>query len=83
MEHGEDTLELDPEPERRGRAAPALDETVAALLEQLAGHRAAIASACDRFGNDVHTLGAGIARLERKLDRILAVSLDLRGRNRQ
>ena len=83
MEYAEDKIEITPGPEGMSAPPTRVDGPVAALLEHLAGHRAAIASACDRLDNEVRTLAAGIARLERKLDRILAVSLDLRGRNRQ
>jgi ABC-type transporter Mla subunit MlaD len=87
MEHTGETVALTSAgSDEGGSTAPRVGEmaaTLLELLEQLTHHRAAIASACDRLDNNVHSLGAGISRLERKLDRILAVSLDLRGRNRQ
>jgi hypothetical protein len=36
----------------------------------------------DRLDRDLQSLSAGIARLERKLDRILALVVESRGRNR-
>jgi hypothetical protein len=37
----------------------------------------------DRIDRSVHALSGSLARLERKLDRILALSVESRGRNRQ
>ena len=36
----------------------------------------------EQVDKSLHALSAGIARLERKLDRILALSVESRGRNR-
>ena len=37
----------------------------------------------ERVDKSLHALGGSLARLERKLDRILALSVESRGRNRQ
>jgi hypothetical protein len=37
----------------------------------------------DRLEKSIHSLAGGLARLERKLDRVLALSVESRGRNRQ
>ena len=55
----------------------------AAVTEQLVEQRAYTEFGYDRLDKTLHALGGGLARLERKLDRILALSVESRGRNRQ
>ena len=59
-----------------------LPDTIAAVTEQ-PGERAALEFGYDRLEKAIHALGGGLARLERKLDRILALCVESRGRNRQ
>lgn len=54
-------------------------EAVDARLEGIDGRFDVL----DRIDKSVHALNGNLARLERKLDRILALSVESRGRNRQ
>jgi predicted nuclease with TOPRIM domain len=54
----------------------------AAVTKQLVEQRAYTEFGYDRLDKTLHALGGGLARLERKLDRILALGVESRGRNR-
>jgi hypothetical protein len=51
-----------------------------AVTEQMIEQRASVEAGYERLDKCLHALSAGIARLERKLDRILALSVESRGR---
>jgi hypothetical protein len=68
------------QPEELGAPLP---DTIAAVTEQPAGERAAPDFGYDRLEKALHALGGGLARLKRKLDRILALCVESRGRHRQ
>lgn len=53
-----------------------LDESFAAITQQFVEQRASMDFAYERLDRTDHSLGAGIARLERKLDRILALVVE-------
>jgi chromosome segregation ATPase len=55
----------------------------AAVTEQLVEQRAYTEFGYERLDKSLHALSGGLSRLERKLDRILALSVESRGRNRQ
>jgi hypothetical protein len=64
---------------------PLTEETLArfgqvdARLEEFDGRFDAL----EKLEKSLHALSGNLARLERKLDRILALSVESRGRNRQ
>ena len=69
--------------ERFDRLEKRLEDGFEGVTEQFVNLRA-----CTEFGNErldksLHALSGGLSRLERKLDRILALSVESRGRNRQ
>jgi hypothetical protein len=51
-----------------------------AITEQMIELRAGVESDHERLDKSLHALSSGLARLERKLDRILALSVESRGR---
>ncbi len=51
-----------------------------AVTEQLIEQRASVEAGYERLDKCLHALSGGLARLERKLDRILALSVESRGR---
>ena len=59
-----------------------LDESFAAITQQFVEQRAYTDFAYERLDRADHTLSAGIARLERKLDRILALVVESQARRR-
>src|SRR6185503_11532326 len=59
-----------------------LDESFAAITHQFVEQRAYTDFAYERLDKADQTLSAGIARLERKLDRILALVVDSQARRR-
>lgn len=70
-----------------------LEDGFAAVTEQLVEQRAytefsyerlqmAMAGGYDRLEKSIHSLSGGVARLERKLDRVLALTVESRSRNR-
>jgi hypothetical protein len=60
-----------------------IDRGFAAVTEQLVEQRSYTEFGYERLDKTLHALGGGLARLERKLDRILALSVESRGRNHQ
>ena len=60
----------------------ALGEERTEPLEQIDQRFEQIEKRFEQVDKSLHTLSGGIARLERKLDRILALSVESRGRNR-
>jgi hypothetical protein len=64
-------------------ASARLPDTSAAVADQPPDERAATEFGHDRLEKAIHAVSAGVARLERKLDRILALSVEsARARNR-
>jgi hypothetical protein len=59
-----------------------LDESFSAITQQFVEQRAYTDYAYERLDRADHSLSAGIARLERKLDRILALVVESRTRLR-
>jgi hypothetical protein len=59
-----------------------LDESFAAITQQFVEQRAYTDFAYERLDRADHSLSAGITRLERKLDRILALVVESRTRQR-
>jgi hypothetical protein len=57
-----------------------MDEGIHATTEQFVEMRAHIEFGYDRLDKALRALSSGITRLERKLDRILALSVEARGR---
>jgi hypothetical protein len=57
-----------------------LDESFAAVTQQLVEQRAYTDFAYERLGKSDQSISAGITRLERKLDRILALAVESRSR---
>jgi hypothetical protein len=53
------------------------------VTEQMIEQRASVESGYERLDKSLHALGGSLARLERKLDRVLALSVESRGRSRQ
>ena len=60
-----------------------LRDGLAAVGEQLVEQRVDTQLGYTRLDQSLHGLSGGLARLERKLDRVLALSVESRGRNRQ
>jgi hypothetical protein len=60
-----------------------IERGFAAVTEQLVEQRSYTEFGYERLDKTLHVLGGGLARLERKLDRILALSVESRGRNHQ
>ena len=58
------------------------EEGSESMSQQLSEQRAYTEFACERIDKAFHSVSAGIARLERKLDRILALATESRGRQR-
>jgi hypothetical protein len=54
-----------------------------AVTEQMIEQRASVESGYERLDKSIHALSGSLARLERKLDRVLALSVESRGRSRQ
>ncbi len=59
-----------------------LDESFAAITQQFVEQRAYTDFAYERLDKAIQPLAAGIARLERKLDRILALVVESQSRRR-
>ena len=51
-----------------------------AVTEQMIEQRAGVESGYERLDKSLHALSSGLARLERKLDRVLALSVESRAR---
>lgn len=60
-----------------------LHDGLAAVTEQLVEQRVDTQCGYTRLDQSLHGLSGGLARLERKLDRVLALSVESRARNRQ
>jgi uncharacterized protein Yka (UPF0111/DUF47 family) len=60
----------------------ALGEETTEPLEQIEQLFEQIEKRFEQVDKSLQALGGGLARLERKLDRILALSVESRGRNR-
>ena len=60
----------------------ALGEETTEPLEQIDQRFEQIEKRFEQIDKSLHALNGGIARLERKLDRILALNVESRGRNR-
>jgi hypothetical protein len=60
-----------------------LREGLAAVGEQLVEQRVDTQVGYTRLDQSLHALSGGLARLERKLDRVLALCVESRARNRQ
>jgi hypothetical protein len=60
-----------------------IERGFAAVTEQLVEQRSYTEFGYERLDKTLHALGGGLARLERKLDRILALNVESRGRNHQ
>jgi septal ring factor EnvC (AmiA/AmiB activator) len=60
-----------------------LRDGLAAVSEQLVEQRVDTQFGYTRLDQSLHTLSGGLARLERKLDRVLALCVESRARNRQ
>jgi hypothetical protein len=58
------------------------EEGSESMSQQLSEQRAYTEFACERFDRAFQAVSAGIARLERKLDRILALATESRARSR-
>jgi hypothetical protein len=76
------------EPDRvERRSEPALEKRMEdgffAVTEQMIEQRASVESGYERLDKGIHALSGSLARLERKLDRVLALSVESRGRSRQ
>jgi hypothetical protein len=69
--------------ERFGLVENRLEDGFAGVTEQLVEQRAYTEFGYERLDKSLHALSGGLARLERKLDRVLALSVESRGRNRQ
>jgi hypothetical protein len=69
--------------ERFERVERRIEDGFAAVTQQLVEQRAYTEFGYERLDKTLHALGGGLARLERKLDRILALSVESRGRNHQ
>jgi len=69
------------------RSEPALEKRMEdgffAVTEQMIAQRASVESGYERLDKSIHALSGSLARLERKLDRVLALSVESRGRSRQ
>lgn len=59
-----------------------IEERFAELTEQIADQREWTQFGYERLDKALSALSAGLARLERKLDRVLALTIESRGRNR-
>ena len=53
-----------------------------AVTEQMIEQRASVEAGYERLDKSLHALSGSLARLERKLDRVLALSVESRGRSR-
>ena len=53
-----------------------------AIIEQMIEQRASVEAGYERLDKNLHALSSGLARLERRLDRVLALSVESRGRSR-
>lgn len=62
--------------ERFERVDRRLDEAFVEITQQFVEQRTSVEFGYERLDKAVQTLHAGIARLERKLDRILALSVE-------
>ena len=60
-----------------------LREGVAAVSEQLVEQRVDTQVGYTRLDQSLHALSGGLARLERRLDRVLALCVESRARNHQ
>lgn len=60
-----------------------LREGLAAVSEQLVEQRVDTQFGYTRLDQSLHALSGGLARLERKLDRVLALCVESRARSRQ
>ena len=60
-----------------------LREGLAAVSEQLVEQRVDTQFGYTRLDQSLHALSGGLARLERRLDRVLALCVESRARNRQ
>ena len=68
--------------ERFNQAEPRSDIPVASVTDQLVEPRSHTEFGDERMEKAFTSLSAGIVRLERKLDRILAIVVESRARNR-
>jgi len=69
--------------ERFDRAERRLDRAMETTTEQFVEQRTYTEFAYDRLDKALSAVSGGIVRIERKLDRILALIVESRGRNRQ
>jgi hypothetical protein len=60
-----------------------LRDGLAAVSEQLVEQRVDTQFGYTRLDQSLHALSGGLARLERKMDRVLALCVESRARNRQ
>lgn len=65
---------------RVGSTAEGVDDTPGDIRALLAGLRACTELNYERLDQGLHAVSGGIARLERKLDRILAIVVESRAR---
>ena len=68
--------------ERFDHADRRLDRAIETATDEFVEQRSYIEFAHDRLDKALNALSAGIVRIERKLDRILAVVVESRGRGR-
>ena len=68
--------------ERFDHAERRLDRAIETATDQFVEQRSYIEFAHDRLDKAVNALSGGIVRIERKLDRILALIVESRGRSR-
>jgi hypothetical protein len=68
--------------ERFAQVERRIDSAVASVTDQFVEKRSHTEFGDERLEKAFTALSAGIARLERKLDRILALVVESRGRNR-
>ena len=68
--------------ERSDQTSAQLNSDVEMSHEQFVEQRSSVEPGYERLDKALHALGGGITRLERKLDRILALVTEARVRNR-